>query len=73
MVCLFSERWPGPWLHVEGEASIERLPEAMPRLAEYYRRRGQDTTTEAFRQRMLGENRVLIRVKPRRVVHRPSA
>ena len=73
MVCLFSERWPGPWLHVEGEASIERLPEAMPRLAEYYRRRGQDTTTEAFRQRMLGENRVLIRIRPRRVVHRPSA
>ena len=70
-LCLFTERWPGPWMHVEGEAEIARLPEAMPLLADYYRRRGQDTTTEAFRERMLSENRVLIRVKTQRVV-RPS-
>jgi len=70
-LCLFTERWPGPWMHVEGEAEITRLPEAMPLLADYYRRRGQDTTTEAFRERMLSENRVLIRVKTQRVV-RPS-
>src|SRR5437016_11361454 len=25
-LCLFTERWPGPWMHVEGEAEIERLP-----------------------------------------------
>ena len=71
-LCLFNERWPGPWMHVEGQAEIERLPEAMPLLADYYRRRGQDTTTEAFRERMLSENRVLIRVKTQRVV-RPSS
>jgi PPOX class probable F420-dependent enzyme len=70
-LCLFTERWPGPWMHVEGEAEIERLPEAMPLLADYYSRRGQDTTTEAFRERMVSENRVLIRVRPQRVV-RPS-
>src|SRR3954454_7033629 len=35
MLCLFTERWPGPWLHVEGEADIERLPEALPLLADY--------------------------------------
>lgn len=67
-LCLFTERWPGPWMHVEGEAEIERLPEAMPLLADYYRRRGQDTTTDEFRERMQKENRVLIRVKTRRVV-----
>jgi PPOX class probable F420-dependent enzyme len=71
-LCLFTERWPGPGAHVEGEVEIERLPDAMPLLADYYRRRGQDTTTEAFRERMLTENRVLIRVRPQRVV-RPSA
>src|ERR1700694_819610 len=59
-LCLFTERWPGPWMHVEGEAEIARLPEAMPLLADYYGRRGQDTTTEAFRERMRSENRVLI-------------
>jgi PPOX class probable F420-dependent enzyme len=67
-LCLFTERWPGPWMQVEGEAQIERLPEAMPLLMEYYGRRGQDTTTDEFRQRMLNENRVLIRVRPQRVV-----
>jgi PPOX class probable F420-dependent enzyme len=69
--CLFTEKWPGPWMQVEGEAEIERLPDAMPLLADYYSRRGQDTTTEAFRERMLSENRVLIRVRPHRVV-RPA-
>jgi len=67
-VCLFTEQWPGPWMHVEGEASITGLPEAMPLLQAYYARRGQDTSTEAFRQRMESENRVLIRVRPQRVV-----
>jgi PPOX class probable F420-dependent enzyme len=70
-LCLFTERWPGPWMQVEGEAVIERLPEAMALLTDYYRRRGQDTTTAAFRERMLSENRVLIRVKTQRVV-RPA-
>ncbi len=68
-LCLFTERWPGPWMQVEGEAEIERLPDAMPLLAEYYHRRGQDTTTEAFRERMISENRVLIRIKTQRLVN----
>jgi PPOX class probable F420-dependent enzyme len=72
MLCLFTERWPGPWMHVEGEAEIERLPEAMPLLADYYSRRGQDTTTEAFRERMRAEDRVLIRIKTGRVVRSAS-
>src|SRR5215471_20706454 len=57
-LCLFTERWPGPWMHVEGEVEIARLPQAMPLLMDYYTRRGQDTSTEQFRQRMLNENRV---------------
>jgi PPOX class probable F420-dependent enzyme len=67
-LCLFTERWPGPWMHVDGEVEITRLPEAMPLLVDYYRRRGQDTSSEEFRQRMLTENRVLLRVTPTRVV-----
>jgi PPOX class probable F420-dependent enzyme len=71
-MCLFTDQWPGPWMHVEGEVEITRLPEAMPLLQAYYARRGQDTTTEEFRQRMLHENRVLLRIRPVRVV-RPYA
>jgi PPOX class probable F420-dependent enzyme len=69
-LCLFTEKWPGPWMHVDGVADITRLPEAMPLLVAYYARRGQDTTSDQFRQRMLDENRVLVRITPRRVVHR---
>ena len=71
-MCLFTDQWPGPWMHVEGEVQITRLPDAMPLLQAYYARRGQDTTTDEFRQRMLHENRVLLRIRPERVV-RPYA
>jgi PPOX class probable F420-dependent enzyme len=73
VLCLMDERWPGPWLHVEGQAHITRLPEAMPLLKDYYGRRGQDTEADAFIQRMEGENRVLIRIKIDRLVRPPSA
>jgi hypothetical protein len=54
-----------PWIHVEGEVEITRLPEPMPLLVAYYARFAQDTWTEEFRHRMQDQNRVLIRVKPR--------
>jgi len=73
VLCLMDERWPGPWLHVEGQAHITRLPEAMPLLVDYYGRRGQDTQAEAFRQRMETEDRVLIRIKIDRMVRPPRA
>jgi len=66
-LCLFDERWPGPWIHVEGTVSITRLPDAMPLLQSYYARRGQDTSTDEFRQRMLSEDRVLLRIKVQRL------
>jgi PPOX class probable F420-dependent enzyme len=71
-LCLFDEQWPGPWLHVEGEAQITRLPEAMPLLVDYYGRRGMDTASDAFRERMLTQNRVLIRIKIERMVRSSS-
>jgi PPOX class probable F420-dependent enzyme len=67
-LCLFDDKWPGPWMHVEGTAEVARLPEAMPLLAAYYARRGMDTNAPEFRARMETENRVLIRVRPERVV-----
>jgi PPOX class probable F420-dependent enzyme len=69
-LCLFTETWPGPWMRVEGDAAMARLPDAMPLLAAYYAHRGQDTRTDQFRQRMLDANRVLIRITPRLVVRR---
>lgn len=66
-LCLFNERWPGPWVHVEGSVSIARLPDAMPRLQAYYAMRGQDTSTEEFIQRMQREDRVLLTIQVERL------
>jgi PPOX class probable F420-dependent enzyme len=73
VLCLMDESWPGPWLHVEGQAHITRLPEAWPLLVDYYGRRGMDTGADAFRERMERENRVLIRITVDRLVRPPSA
>jgi PPOX class probable F420-dependent enzyme len=70
--CLITERFLGGWLHVEGTAEIEFLPDALPALADFYRRRtGEDTSTEAFKERMEQEGRCLIRLRPTRVVQPP--
>jgi PPOX class probable F420-dependent enzyme len=73
VLCLMDESWPGPWLHVEGQAHITRLPEAWQLLVDYYGRRGMDTAADAFRERMERENRVLIRITVDRLVRPPSA
>ena len=66
-LCLFEEKWPGPWMHVEGEAHITRLPEAMPLLQAYYTRRGMVNSVDEFRKRMETEDRVLIRIRVTRM------
>jgi PPOX class probable F420-dependent enzyme len=72
-LCLITERFLGAWLHVEGEAEIQHLPQALPALADFFKRRnGEDTSTDAFKQRMHDENRVFIRVKTQRVVQPPA-
>jgi PPOX class probable F420-dependent enzyme len=68
-VCLITERFLGPWMHVEGHAEIDFLPKAMRGLADFYSRRfGEDTQTDAFRNRMIEEGRCLIRIRVNRVV-----
>jgi PPOX class probable F420-dependent enzyme len=72
-VCIITERFLGPWLHVEGTAEIEFLPDALPALADFYRRRqATDTESDAFKQRMQDEGRCLIRVRVSRVVIPPA-
>ncbi len=68
-VTVITERFLGPWMHVEGSAEIEFLPDALTALADFYRRRfAEDTQTEAFKNRMLEEGRCLIRIRVNRVV-----
>jgi PPOX class probable F420-dependent enzyme len=62
-LCVFTDRFFGPWVQVEGTAQIESLPEAMDGLVDYYRRvAGEHPNWDDYRQAMVDEQRVLIRL-----------
>ena len=58
-----SDGWWGPWVQVDGRAAIVSLPEAMEGLVEYYRRvAGEHDDWDEYRQAMVDERRVIVRV-----------
>jgi PPOX class probable F420-dependent enzyme len=62
-VCVFMDRFFGPWIYAEGRAEIVSLPEAMDPLIDYYKRfPGENPDWDDYRERMRREQRVLIRV-----------
>jgi PPOX class probable F420-dependent enzyme len=67
-VCVFTDRFFGPWVWVEGTAEIVSLPRAMEPLV-HYRRRFSDAVDidwDDYRERMERERRVLIRIAAER-------
>jgi PPOX class probable F420-dependent enzyme len=61
-LCVFSDAFFGPWVQVEGDAEVLRLPEAMEPLIDYYRRiSGEHPDWSAYREAMQVEQRVLVR------------
>ena len=64
-LCIFTDRFFGDWIVVEGTAEVLSLPEAMEPLLEYYRRlAGEHDDWDAYRESMRAERRVLIRISP---------
>jgi PPOX class probable F420-dependent enzyme len=62
-LCVFTDRFFGPWIYAEGRAEIVSLPEAMDPLIDYYKRfPGENPDWDEYRERMRRERRVLIRV-----------
>jgi len=62
-LCLFTERFYGPWVTVEGRAAIVALPEAMEGLVDYYRRAaGEHPDWDDYRAAMVRDRRVLLRI-----------
>ena len=62
-VCVFTDRFFGPWICAEGRAEIVSLPEAMDPLIDYYKRfPGENPDWDDYRERMRREQGVLIRV-----------
>jgi len=65
-LCVFTDKFFGDWVIVEGVADILSLPEAMEPLVDYYRRlAGEHSDWEEYRDTMRREKRVLIRIEPR--------
>jgi PPOX class probable F420-dependent enzyme len=62
-VCVFTNRFFGEWIVVEGSAEVVSLPEAMEPLIEYYKSfPGENPDWDDYRERMRRERRVLVRI-----------
>jgi PPOX class probable F420-dependent enzyme len=62
-LCILSERFFGEWHNLEGSVEILSLPEAMEPLVDYYRRvSGEHPDWNDYREAMVRERRVLLRM-----------
>ncbi|MDP9022268.1 MAG: PPOX class F420-dependent oxidoreductase [Actinomycetota bacterium] len=62
-LCVFTERFYGPWVRIDGTTDIVRLPDALELLVDYYRRvRGEHDDWDEYRQAMREQRRVLLRI-----------
>jgi PPOX class probable F420-dependent enzyme len=62
-LCVFTEAFHGPWVRIDGTASVLSLPDAMEPLVDWHRRvKGEHTDWSQYRQTMQEQKRVLIRI-----------
>ena len=62
-LCVFTDRFFGPWVRIDGTTDIVRLPDAMEGLIDYYRRvAGEHDDWDDYRRAMTDERRVLLRI-----------
>ena len=62
-LCVFTDRFFGDWVQVEGPVDIVPLPDAMEPLVEYYRRiSGEHPDWADYRAAMERDRRVLLRM-----------
>lgn len=66
-LCMFTDRFYGEWVQIDGNAEVVLLPEAMDALIDYYRGlSGEHPDWDEYRAAMREERRVLIRISPER-------
>jgi PPOX class probable F420-dependent enzyme len=64
-LCVFTDRFYGPWIRLDGTTEIVHLPEAMDLLVDYYRRMsGEHPDWDDYRRAMDEERRVILRITP---------
>ena len=65
-LCVFTDRFFGQWVVVEGDVEVVPLPDAEEPLVDYYRSiAGEHPNWEEYRESMRQERRVLLRMQPR--------
>ena len=63
-VCVLSDEWDGPWVQVDGQATVVTLPEAVEPLVEYYRSlAGEHPDWDEYRAAMVRQGKCLIQVE----------
>ncbi len=63
-VCVFTDNFFGEWIQIDGTAEILSLPAALEPLVDYYRTNfGEHPDWEEYRQAMVNEKRLLIRIQ----------
>ena len=66
-LCVFTDRFYGPWVQVTGDVDIVSLPDALPLLEAYYRGiSGEHPDWDDYRAAMQRDQRCLIRMTPER-------
>ncbi|MGD9986093.1 PPOX class F420-dependent oxidoreductase [Pseudonocardia sp.] len=66
-VMVLSDGFDGPWVQVDGDAELLRLPEAVEPLVEYFRViSGEHSDWDEYRAAMTAQGKALIRVTPTR-------
>lgn len=62
-VCVLSDEWDGPYVHLDGTAEVIDLPDSVEPLVEYFRSiAGEHPDWDEYRQAMRDQGKSLIRV-----------
>ena len=62
-LCVLSDDWDGPYVHIDGHAEVVDMPEALDGLVEYFRAiSGEHPDWDEYREAMRRQGKCLIRV-----------
>ncbi|HIW69357.1 MAG TPA: PPOX class F420-dependent oxidoreductase [Candidatus Dietzia merdigallinarum] len=62
-VCVISDDWNGPYVHLDGTAEVINLPDSVEPLVEYFRSvAGEHDNWDEYREAMVRQGKSLIRV-----------
>jgi len=65
-VCVFTNKFFGDWVVVQGDVEVVEFPDSVEPLVDYYQRTvGEHSDWDEYRESMRRERRVLLRLHPR--------